>query len=92
MVNNAKQVQQINVQVLPLAKQLLSHTQIAYQTGQANVLQLADAQSELFSIERELIEAKTAVYLELLAIERITGQSMTVANSNIKPVVAMENQ
>nr|WP_283102839.1 TolC family protein [Shewanella abyssi] len=92
MVNNAKQVQQLNVQVLPLAKQLLSHTQTAYQTGQANVLQLADAQSELFSIERELVEAKTAVYLQLLAIERITGQSMTVANSNIKPVVAMENQ
>ncbi|PKG75639.1 TolC family protein [Shewanella sp. GutCb] len=92
MVNNAKQVQQLKVQVLPLATQLLSHTQTAYQTGQANVLQLADAQSELFSIERELIEAKTAVYLELLAIERITGQSMTVANTNIKPVVAMENK
>lgn len=92
MLNNAKQAQLLKVQVLPLAKQLQQHTQSAYQTGQANVLQLADAQSELFSVERELIEAKTAVYMALLAIERITGQSMTVANTNIKPVVAMENR
>jgi len=92
MLNNAKHAQLLKAQVLPLAKQLQQHTQSAYQTGQANVLQLADAQSELFSVERELIEAKTAVYMALLAIERITGQSMTVANTNIKPVVAMENR
>ncbi|MDB2386623.1 TolC family protein [Shewanella sp.] len=92
MLNNAKHAQLLKAQVLPLAKQLQQHTQSAYQTGQANVLQLADAQAELFSVERELIEAKTAVYMALLAIERMTGQSMTVANTNIKPVVAMENR
>ncbi|ACJ29821.1 Outer membrane efflux protein [Shewanella piezotolerans WP3] len=92
MLNNAKQAQMLKAQVLPLAKKLQQHTQSAYQTGQVNVLQLADAQSELFSVERELIEAKTAVYMALLAIERITGQSMTVANTNMKPVVAMENR
>lgn len=82
MLNNAKHAQLLKAQVLPLAKQLQQHTQSAYQTGQANVLQLADAQAELFSVERELIEAKTAVYMALLAIERMTGQSMTVANTN----------
>ncbi|WOT03980.1 TolC family protein [Shewanella youngdeokensis] len=92
MVNNAQQVELLNTQVLPLAKQLLTHTQTAYQTGQANVLQLADAQAELFSVELELIEAKAAVYLSLLALERITGQSMTVANTHFTPVVAMDNQ
>ena len=92
MLNNAQQAQLLKAQLLPLAKQLQQHTQSAYQTGQANLLQLADAQAELFSVERELIEATTAVYMALLAIERITGQSMTVANTNLTPVVAMENR
>ncbi|QQX82571.1 TolC family protein [Shewanella sp. KX20019] len=90
MMNSAKQANYITSNVRPLAKQLLEHTQTAYQTGQANVLQLVDAQSELFTIERELIEAKAAVYYDLLALERITGQSMTLVNTTNKPVVAME--
>ncbi len=100
MVNNARQASRIKQQVLPLAQRLLEDTQGAYQTGQANVLQLVDAQSELFAIERDLIEAKVAVYQQRLELERITGQSMTAtdltfssnAHSNMTQFVAPENK
>lgn len=77
MSNNLSQGQRLSQQILPIAKQLLKDTESAYRIGQANVLQLVDAQNELFAIERELIEAKAATYLQLLELERITGQSMT---------------
>lgn len=100
MVNNARQANRIQQQVLPLAQRLLEDTQGAYQTGQASVLQLVDAQSELFAIERDLIEAKVAVYQQRLELERITGQSMTATDSNFRsnarsimtPFVAPENR
>ncbi|MEC4724638.1 TolC family protein [Shewanella sp. D64] len=83
MINNARQASQLKEELLPLAQRLLKETQSAYQTGQANVLQLVDAQTELFNVERELIEAKVAVYQQRLELERITGQSMTTALSNV---------
>jgi cobalt-zinc-cadmium efflux system outer membrane protein len=79
MVNNGQQASLLQEQLLPLAQQLLKETQTAYQTGQVTVLQLVDAQSELFNVERELIEAKVAVYQQKLELERITGQPMTAA-------------
>ncbi|MPY23954.1 TolC family protein [Shewanella sp. YLB-07] len=92
MVNNAKQAKRLQQRLLPLANRLLKDTQTAYQAGQANVLLLADAQSELFSLQRELIEAKVGVYQGRLELERITGQSMTATLDNIKPLVAQEHR
>ncbi|AQS36159.1 outer membrane protein [Shewanella psychrophila] len=92
MVNNAKQAKRLQDRLLPLANRLLKDTQVAYQAGQANVLLLADAQSELFSLQRELIEANAAVYQRRLELERITGQSMTATLDTIKPLVAQENR
>ncbi|MCL1122936.1 TolC family protein [Shewanella surugensis] len=85
MMNNANQAIRLKQELLPLAKQLLTDTQTAYQTGHATVLQLVDAQKELFSIEREIIEADTAVYLQRLELEHITGQAIpatTMASVN----------
>ncbi len=79
MVNNARQASLLREELLPLAQRLLTETQSAYQTGQVTVLQLVDAQSELFNVERELIDAKVAVYQQKLELERITGQPMTAA-------------
>ncbi len=90
MLNNAKQAQRLDQQLVPLAKRLLNDSQLAYQTGQINVLQLVDAQSQLVSVERELIEANIASYLQLLELERITGQSMTATHNSAS--VALENQ
>ncbi|WP_299795363.1 TolC family protein [uncultured Shewanella sp.] len=92
MVNNVGQARLIEQQILPLARRLLKDTQAAYQTGQTNVLQLADAQSELFSVERDLIEAEAAVYRQKLELERITGQSMSTNPFNAMPAAAQENR
>ena len=92
MVNNAKQAKRLQQRLLPLANRLLKDTQTAYQAGQVNVLLLADAQSELFSLQRELIETKVGVYQARLELERITGQSMTATLDNIKPLVAQEHR
>ncbi|WP_082930728.1 TolC family protein [Shewanella woodyi] len=99
MVNSALVAELLQKELQPLAQRLLKETELAYQTGQANVLQLADAQSELLNIKRELIEAKTAVYLQKLELERITGQSMSAAHQrqlshsflNTEPMMAQEN-
>ncbi|WP_298772704.1 TolC family protein [uncultured Shewanella sp.] len=76
MMNNAKQAKRLKQTLLPLAKQLLIDTQAVYKTGHATVLQLVDAQKELFAIEREIIEANAAVYLQRLELARITGQAI----------------
>ncbi|WP_083700044.1 TolC family protein [Shewanella sp. UCD-KL12] len=90
MLNNAKQAQRLKQQLVPMAQRLLNDSQLAYQAGQINVLQLVDAQSQLVSVERELIEANTLAYMQLLELERITGQSMTA--THISTSVALENQ
>lgn len=64
-------------QVLPKAEILLSDTERGYQQGRYSVLQWTDAQGELFSLQRELIEIHSQVFLQLLELERITGQAMT---------------
>ena len=59
-----------------MAQQLLADTEAGYNKGRYSVLQWVDAQEELFTLERELIETHTLVYLQLLELERITGQPM----------------
>jgi cobalt-zinc-cadmium efflux system outer membrane protein len=77
LASNSVRVKSLKRINLPLAKQLLQDTEQAYNAGKVNVLQLLDAQNELFDIKRALIEAKFSVVMQLLELERITGQSMT---------------
>ena len=77
LANNSVLVTSLEQTNLPLAEQLLAHTEQAYNAGKVNVLQLLDAQNELFNVKRALIEAKYVVVMQLLELERITGQSMT---------------
>ena len=84
LANNSVLVTSLEKTNLPLAEHLLAHTEQAYNAGKVNVLQLLDAQNELFNVKRALIEAKYVVVMQLLELERITGQSMTqqLANNN----------
>jgi cobalt-zinc-cadmium efflux system outer membrane protein len=77
LASNSVLVKSLRKANLPLARQLLQDTEKAYNAGKVNVLQLLDAQNELFSVKRALIEAKYVVVKQLLELERITGQSMT---------------
>ena len=82
MQNNLSLSQSLKNDIQPIAKALLDTTAKGYELGQYNVLQWVDAQNELFNVERERIEAQTAVHLQMLELERLTGavlsQSQTV--------------
>lgn len=77
MLNNQQQVHKLQQDLLPLTSELLKQTQAGYQAGQYNVLQWVDAQIESFTVERDLIEAQTAVHIQLLELERLTGMTLS---------------
>jgi len=68
--------------LLPQADQFLRDTIKGYQHGRYSVLQWADAQNERFGLESELIEVHHQMYLNLLDLERLTGQSLTSVIKN----------
>ncbi len=77
MQNNLALSQSLKSNLQPIAKALLDSTAEGYELGQYSVLQWVDAQSELFAVERELIEAQTAVHLQMLELERLTGNVLS---------------
>ncbi len=79
MLANSRRVTAVTERLLPYAQTLLKDTENGYQQGQYSVFQWVDAQTELFELRRQLIETQTRIYLQLLELERVTGQSMTQA-------------
>lgn len=82
MLANSRRVSTITEQLLPDAKTLLNDTEKGYRQGQYSVLQWVDAQTELFELERQLIEMQTRIYLQLLELERVTGQALTTTSAS----------
>lgn len=77
MQNNLALTKSLQKDLQPVAEALLSSTADGYELGQYSVLQWVDAQNELFAVERELIEAQTAVHLQMLELERLTGNALS---------------
>lgn len=71
------QAQLLSGQVIPQAQTLIEQSLKSYQRGQISVLQLLDAQQALFDSKRSLINTYAALYQTHLALERLTGQSLT---------------
>lgn len=82
MDNNLNQLERLQTDLRPVATSLLHEVKRGYQLGQYNVLQWVDAQDELFTIERELIEAQHAVHLQFLELERLSGNKLTNTDSS----------
>jgi len=76
MLNNLHQLQLVDTNLIPVANSLLAEVKRGYQIGLYSVLQWVDAQDELFSIERERIEAQHAVHLQYLELERLSGSNL----------------
>ncbi|CAA0125736.1 Cobalt-zinc-cadmium resistance protein CzcC [BD1-7 clade bacterium] len=72
----AQHADNLQRKLLPVANTLLSDVQRGYERGRYGVLQLVDAQNELFNVKREMIETQILIYSYLLEMERITGDSM----------------
>ena len=63
--------------LLSSAQTLLKDTQQGYATGQSSVLQLIDAQLELYRIKEKIGQNAFSIHLLILEHESITGTSMT---------------
>ena len=68
-----KLVADISNSTLPLAKAFQQQARQAYQKGQFSVLQLLNANDQVFSLEKELIDQQLSFLNLLLEIERVTG-------------------
>jgi len=69
--------QRLQQQLLPKAHKLLRDTENGYQRGRVSVLQWADAQADLFQLQRQLIDSQSQLFSQLLELESITGQALT---------------
>jgi cobalt-zinc-cadmium efflux system outer membrane protein len=76
LLNNHSRAQQVKDELLPRSLKLIEDTRRGYQLGQFSVLQWTDAQAERFALERELITLYSAIHLQLLELERITGEAL----------------
>lgn len=79
LAGSIEQTKRLQTTLLPLAHTLLSETRTGYNQGRYSVLQWVDAQAELFSTERRLIDTQQQAFEQLLELERITGSPMTRA-------------
>lgn len=85
MGNEHARATRLQEQVLPLSRQLLDDIRLGYAQGQFDVMQWLDAQSELVELERELIEARYSVHLQLLELEQLTGQPLAGNDMSMLP-------
>jgi cobalt-zinc-cadmium efflux system outer membrane protein len=76
MSNNLRQLELVETELRPVATALLEEVKRGYQLGLYSVLQWVDAQDELFTIERDIIEAQHATHLQYLELERLSGSSL----------------
>jgi len=58
---------------LPRMEEALRNTEYAYERGRYGYLELVDAQRELLTLRRDLIDAATEYHLTLIELERLTG-------------------
>ncbi|MBY5920665.1 TolC family protein [Ferrimonas balearica] len=87
--NQMDRIEHLGQSLLPLAHQWLEQVETGYETGQQSVLSLLAAQSKQFELERQRIDARYSAWLQLLELERLTGQSFeTVTQTDPSP----ENQ
>ena len=72
---NYRYLKSTQVDLLPLAEQLVDETTAGYRRGSHSLLVVLDAQNELAQLERQSLERRSAIYRDILELERMTGQS-----------------
>ncbi|NRQ43848.1 TolC family protein [Rheinheimera sp. YQF-2] len=81
-------VQAIDTLLLPEAMQLRQLSLSGYQQGQIDLLSVLSAEEELAQAGRDLIESQSNFHLNLLQLERLTGQPITL--NSTEPVITAE--
>ncbi|HJU39912.1 MAG TPA: TolC family protein, partial [Tahibacter sp.] len=81
LLDRRREVEALAQRALPSAGSALKNTEYAYERGRYGYLELVDAQRELLSVRRSLIEAATQYHLTLIEIERLTGTGLADART-----------
>ncbi|MCV6615666.1 MAG: TolC family protein [Cellvibrionaceae bacterium] len=71
---NQEQIEQLQGKLLPQAQRLESESEKAYSNGQHSLLQWLEAQSQVATLKRQLIELRSDYLLKFLELERLSGQ------------------
>lgn len=80
--NQQRRHLQLQSQLLPLAKTLISQSLDSYRLGQISVLQLLDAQKERFNTEQAIIDTQIALLNSHLMLQRLIGNTSLSSLSN----------
>lgn len=80
--NQQRRLLQLQSQLLPLAKTLISQSLDSYRLGQISVLQLLDAQKERFNTEQAIIDTQIALLNSHLLLQRLIGNTSLSALNN----------
>lgn len=90
--NQQRRLLQLQSQLLPLAKTLISQSLDSYRLGQISVLQLLDAQKERFNTEQAIIDTQVALLNSHLLLQRLIGNTSLSALSNAHSQSPLSNQ
>ena len=80
--NQQRRLLQLQSQLLPLAKTLISQSLDSYRLGQISVLQLLDAQKERFNTEQAIIDTQIALLNSHLMLQHLIGNTSLSALNN----------
>jgi cobalt-zinc-cadmium efflux system outer membrane protein len=83
--HSVTEAQVLRASVLPEMEAALEGTRNAYERGRYSYLEWVDAQRELVDVQRSLIDASANAHLYRAEIERLTGESLPLANAGDRP-------
>lgn len=79
------EAQALRDEIGPQAQQMLETTQAGYRAGRFSFLELADAQRQLLDIDLDAISAAEQFHIQLIDLERITGQPVGTSVTGESP-------
>lgn len=79
MYLHQKQLEQLEFQILPEAKNLLNTSVASYRRGTTSILQIIAAEKELVDVQLEMVDISMNIYSDLLELERLTGKPMVAS-------------
>lgn len=72
-----QRVKLLKTQALPEAEQALTQIEKGYRRGRFSYLELVETRRQRLSVERDVIDAAIGFHRALLALEQLTGESLT---------------
>ncbi len=81
LVTSRDEARRLRTQALPVAERAVRAVEQGYRAGRFSALELIAAQDEWRALSRDAIDAEAAFHLQLIELERLTGQPLTAASA-----------